>query len=227
LAVPPLPDTPCVRVRVSGPTGIGTFWGVRFYLAYAGSAPTGANCTTLAGDIASAWTTSIRPLYPAYFTQNEVDVLDIATNLGLSGQDTTSHGGTLATTALPTQVATNIEFNIAQRYRGGKPRMYLPGGSEEVLLDQGHYQPSFITTCNTNVAAFFTALAALSVGSMGALKHVVLSYYQGFTNYTPAGKRYYSAPTYRTPNALHFDVKGYSAKALLSTQDRRRTSLTR
>jgi hypothetical protein len=211
---------------VQGVSAASTKWGIRFFLSYGGSAPTGANCATLASDISSAWATHVSPLYPSYWLHDLVDVIDIATTSGFSGFDTTSHNGTLSGTALPLQVATNVEYDISNRYRGGKPRMYLPGAVEEQLVDQSHYEGSFVTTVNSGVSAFFTAVEALTIGSMGTLQHVLLSYYDGFENYTDTSGRNHNRPKYRTPNAVHFNITGYSCKAELSTQDRRRTATT-
>ena len=93
--------------------------GNRFYLSYSGSAPSGANCTTLAGDIASQWSSHLAPLVNTSMILNEVDVLDIATDSGLSGQWTGSDAGTRTGSPVAVQVCTDIEFGIARRYRGG------------------------------------------------------------------------------------------------------------
>lgn len=204
--------------------------GNRFYLSYSGSAPTGANCTTLCNDVATAFGSNLASLIPGYFALKEVDVLDIASATGFSSQTPVSESGTRSGTSLPLQCATNVEFGIDYRYRGGKPRMYLPPGVEADLLDQSHYQGSFVTAVDTGVAAFFTALEGLSIGSMGTLAHVVLSYFDGYDkNQPPTGKwrgpGFKYPPAYRS-EALHYAVSGYAAKATISSQKRRRTSTT-
>lgn len=223
MTAPPLPASPCVRVKLDYNLGEGGTSGNRLYFSYSGSAPTGANCTTLAGDVASAWNTNLAPLISEQFALKEVDVLDIATDSGLSGQWTGSDGGTRSGTSLPWQVATNIEFNISRRYRGGKPRIYLPPGVESDLLTQASYQSSFVSAANSGFAAFIAAIEALSIGAMGTLAHVNLSYYKGFTNVTNPSGRTRAVPTYRT-SALLDTISGYSCKALLSSQKRRRTA---
>ena len=199
--------------------------GIRFYLSYSGSAPTGANCSTLASDIASQWLTDISPLHSSAFVLNEVDVLDIATDSGLSGNWTGSHAGTRSGSTPPFQVATNVEFGIARRYRGGKPRMFLPPGVTGDYANSATWQSGFINTVNTNVQGFFTALEALSIGAMGTFQHVNLSYYKGFTNITNSSGRERAVPTYRA-TALHDNVTGYFGKIVMGSQKRRRTSTT-
>lgn len=221
----PLPDVPCVRVRLIYSDTGSLEAGNRFYLAYSGSAPTGANCATLASDIATEWATALAPAVNGGASLIEVDVLDIATDSGLSGQWTGSHPGTRAGTDLPLQVATNVEFGIARRYRGGKPRMYLPAGVQTDLASNASYNATMISNVNGGVAGFFAAIAGFSVGAMGTLKHVNLSYYKGFTNITTSSGRERAVPTYRDV-AKHDDITGYFCKAILGSQKRRRTSTT-
>lgn len=225
MTVVPLPASPCVRVRLIYSNGAGLEAGNRFYLSYSGSAPTGANCTTLASDIATAWNTDIAPLVSGDYDLVEVDVLDIATDSGLSGQWMGSHAGSRAGTGLPNQCATNIEFGLSRRYRGGKPRIYLTGGVETDQADGSNWNSTYIDAVNAGVAAFFAAIAALSVGAMGTLAHVNLSYYSGFTNITNSSGRERAVPKYRAA-ALVDSVTGYFCKREISSQRRRRTSST-
>lgn len=225
MTVVPLPDVPCVRVRCIWNEGTVGEGGIRFYLSYSGSAPTGANCTTLAGTVAASWSTNISPLHASNWALEEVDVLDIATDSGLSGQWTGTHNGTRSGTALPNQCATNVEYNISRRYRGGKPRCFLPNGVESDLLNQSTYQTEYISATNTAFAAFMTANVTSPPGAMGTLAHVNLSYYKGFTNITNSSGRERAVPTYRA-TAIHDPVTGYSCKATIGSQKRRRTSST-
>jgi hypothetical protein len=197
--------------------------GSRFYLSYSGSAPSGANCTTLASDIAAAWQANFPGTLPSTWALTEVDVLDIATDSGLSGQWTGSHPGTRSGTPLPSQCASNVEFGLARRYRGGKPRMYVPPGCTGDQQDAGHWESAYVALFTASVSQMMTAIEALSVGSMGTLAHVNLSYYKGFTNITNSSGRERAVPTYRSA-ALVDTVTGYSGKAEISSQKRRRVA---
>ena len=212
-----------MRVRLDYTQGDSFRAGSRFYLGYAGAAPTGANCITLASDIAAAWASHLASLVLTSFALTEVDVLDIATNSGLSGQWSGDDAGSNTGTAVPAQVATNIEFDIARRYRGGKPRMFLPPGATGDTVDAGHWSTTFIGLVNTGVAAFFSEIEALSIGAVGALTHVNLSYYHGFTNVTNSSGRTRAAPKYRDV-AMVDAVSGYACKAQLGSQKRRRSA---
>lgn len=225
MTVVPLPDVPCVRVRLIWNESTLGEAGCRLYFSYTGSAPTGANCTTLAGDVASAYASDLASLVDQYTILQEVDVLDIATDSGLSGQWNGTHAGTDTGPTIPSSLATNIEFNISRRYRGGKPRMFLPPPSQDSVTDQTHWTTGHVSAANTGIAAFAAAIEALSIGSMGTLQHVNLSYYKGFTNIVNSSGRERAVPTYRT-TALHDNIVGYSTKAIVGSQRRRRTSTT-
>jgi len=221
----PLPDVPCVRCRVIGIDGVGNTWGTRFFLSYSGSAPTGANCTTLAGDISSAFGSHLASLLNDSSEMNEVDVLDIATDSGFSGQSTSVVAGTRSGSPPPAQVALNIEYGIAQRYRGGKPRGFWPFGVDGDMATPSSWSAGLISAANTGIAAFMAEIEALSIGAIGTLQHVNLSYYKGFTNITNSSGRERAVPKYRDV-ATHDNISGYSAKAVMGSQKRRRTSTT-
>lgn len=223
MTTPPLPAIPCLRVRLDYTQGDSFLAGSRFYLSYAGSAPTAANCAAIAAGIASSWLGDVATIVDEAFTLSEVDVLDIATYTGLSGQANVSDAGTRSGTSLPAQVALNVEFDIARRYRGGKPRIFFPPGVAADLQTPGTWNSTYLGDVATAMSGFWPAIEAISVGAVGALNHVNLSYYQGFTNITNSSGRTRAAPKYRA-TALVDNVEGYAAKSVLGSQKRRRTA---
>lgn len=225
MTVVPLPASPCVRVRLIYNEGSAGEGGNRVYFSYSGTPPSGADCTALASGVATAWAGNLQGLIPANYSLDEVDVLDIATDSGLSGQWHGADAGTRAGSYLPANVATNVEFGIARRYRGGKPRFFLPPGVQGDLESQGAWSAGYVSSVNEAVVNFFNAVQELSPGTIGTLQHVNLSYYKGFTNITNSSGRERAVPQYRD-QALLDTVTGYSAKAVVGSQRRRRTSTT-
>jgi len=225
MTVVPLPDVPCVRVRLVYEAGASGEGGNRLYFSYTGSAPTGANCTTLATDVSAAWGTHLASQVHQYINLNEVDVLDIATDSGLSGSWIGAVPGTETSDFLAASIATNIEFDISRRYRGGKPRMFLPPPGFAALASNVAWTDAFVTATNSGMAAFISEIEGLSIGAMGTLQHVNLSYYKGFTNIANSSGRERAVPTYRA-TALHDVITGYSTKKIVGSQKRRRTSTT-
>lgn len=223
MTAPPLPASPCLRVKLDYNDVPGNLLGSRFYLSYAGSAPTAANCATLASDIATQWEDAFPSLVSSQYSLAEIDVLDIASLTGASGQWTGSHNGSDSSQYITSSVAVNTEFTIARRYRGGKPRMFLPPPGSDKLNGVNLWTGDYITAVNGAYVAFFAAIAALDIGSVGALSHVNLSYYTGFKNITNSSGRERAVPQYRDA-ALLDTITGYNTKAIVGSQRRRRTS---
>jgi hypothetical protein len=219
----PLPDVPCLRVRLIGSLPAPPVWGNRFFLSYTGSAPTAANCATLATDIQTAWVAHIASLVPSGYTLNEVDVLDIATDSGKFGTWSGSVAGSRSNAAVPINCAMGVEYTIGRRYRGGKPRIYLVAGDAADVAHPGQWSPGFVAEAQAAFPAFMTQVTGFAVGSIGSLTHVNLSYYKGFTNITTSSGRERAVPKYRD-TALHDPVTGYQAKTEVQSQRRRRTS---
>lgn len=225
MTVVPLPASPCLRVRLDYTQIDGLEAGSRIFLQYSGAAPSAANCATLASDIASAWGTHMDSLVPAAWGLTEVDVLDIATNSGKFGNWQGNQTGTRSGDALPANCAMNVEFDIGRRYRGGKPRAFIPAGVMTDLVNQSSWSGAFITAFEAGWSGLISAIEALSVGSMSSLTHVNLSYYSGFTNITNSSGRTRAVPKYRD-TALVDTITGYAAKVTVGSQRRRRTSTT-
>lgn len=225
MTVPPLPASPCLRVKLDWTNTDSFLAGNRFYLSYAGAAPTPGNCTTLAGDVAAAVSAHLLSGIHEGWALTEVDVLDIASYDGFSGQWTGSESGAGSGVPLTANTAFNVEYDIARRYRGGKPRLFLPPPDESALQDAGHWTDDQVAATTASVLAFFTAIEALAIGAIGALAHVNLSYYKGFTNVTNSSGRTRAAPSYRDA-ALVDAINGYAAKKVVGSQRRRRTATT-
>jgi hypothetical protein len=166
------------------------------------------------------------PLTPTDWSLNKVDVEDISTRMGAFGEYVSTADGSRSGAEVPQQIATNVEFKLTQRYRGGKPRMYLPPGIASDVVNDDTWSDDFVSAVDSGIAAFFAAVTALSVGSMSTLTHIVLSYYHLFDNVADTSGRMRAVPRYRpdSPGALVLNVSGYATKSLLSSQRRRRTS---
>jgi hypothetical protein len=223
LTTPPLPDVPCVRIHFIWNIGAGDESGIRLYFSYSGTAPSGANCVTLATTAATAWNGEFSGLTRDTWTLNEVDVLDIATNHGASGSWTGSHAGTMTGVAIPASAAVNVEFGIARRYRGGKPRCFMVGPDQTAMASATSWEGSFVSSINTNFPIMVSDIVTDPPGSMGTLQHVNLSYYSGFTNHMNTSGRERPVPTYRA-TALHDNVLSYNCNARIGSQRRRLAS---
>lgn len=231
--MPALPDVPNM-LKIEHLMSVGNDGSamVRWFVEYSGSAPSDSVCNSVASALAAAWATNLAPLANTDVILNEITVTDLTSPTSGRGVWSGSHAGTRstttlpgATTTLPGATAVLVNMPIARRYRGGKPRIFFPPPVDTDLFSPAEYNAAFVTAATTGVEAFFSGIEALTPGTMTSLTHVNLSYYKGFTNYTPPSGRARAVPTYR-PEALHDDITGYSVKEIIGSQRRRRTSTT-
>jgi hypothetical protein len=228
VATPPNPDNPTIKVSLSFTQTDALKGGCRLFFNYSGSAPSGTQCATLATYIGGTdFPDELGGLINTSWALTEVDVLDITTSEGLSGKWTGSEAGTRSGTALPAQVSSGVEFNIAKRYRGGKPRIYLPPAVTSDLANESNYTSTFAGTLATDFGTFISGIAAQGLTAANDLTHVLLSYYQGVNTATPPwrGPGFKYPPKYRA-TAVSYNVSGYAGKAMLNSQKRRRVATT-
>ena len=180
--MPALPD-------VANVLKIGVHWIVggdsqaydRVYLGYNGSAPTDANCATIAQDINTAAVSHLIPLVFSGTDLTSIDVTDLTSPTSGSGEYAASTAGTRSGAVLPENATTLQNSQIQRRYRGGKPRTYWPFGTDSDLSSPQVWSGSAITAFEAGLAAFYTACAAISVGGCSVGAQVNVSYYKGFT----------------------------------------------
>lgn len=217
-ALPPVAN--CLKYDVHFSAGLDTRAMSRLHFTYTGSAPSGADCVSLAGSARAAWNTNIKSLCSVNNELIFVTVTDIASNTGAAGTDTTAVPGTRAGSNLQGATAALFNHTISRRYRGGKPRTYLPLGVAGDTVGAGAWQSAFQTAANTGIAAFIAAIKASSSGSTVISNFVSVSYYSGFTNKTgPTGRSKARSTPRATP--LVDVINGSVLNPIPGTQRRR------
>lgn len=193
----------------------------RFYLAYTGTAPTNSTLTTFCGTVASAWNTDIAPVVNDDFTLTTVDAEDVSLTTGAVGAATTSHVGGKTGAILSQQCATLLNFSVARRYRGGKPRLYLPASTSPDLTSATSWSASYIAAVNTAWTNFISALIATPWSGGTITGQVNVSYYTGFTSFqNPITLRWYNLNTPRATPIVD-PIISHACNALVGTQRRR------
>jgi hypothetical protein len=151
-----------------------TFW------HYTGAAPSNGDLSTLAGLVAGYWNSAIAPLAVSAVNLIEIVCTDLTSPTAGRGTWTGSHAGTSAAFPLPDNSCVCLNFQIARRYRGGKPRMYAPwGGTSNVAADYRTWLPAFQTSVNTAWTTFANDLNSLAFGGTTLQNQVNVSYYSG------------------------------------------------
>jgi hypothetical protein len=206
-----------LKYRVGTDTGALT----KLHFAYTGSAPTTADATSIANGIASAWNTNLATLMANGLPLEDVTVTDLASSTGVEVTVSTSYVGSRSGSVNANSVAVLTNASVARRYRGGKPRSYMPGGVANDL-SAGQWTSSFQTAWNTGYRAFIAAVEALSAGGTSLSNSVSVSYYSGFTSVTnPITGRTKDVAKLRTGGPVVDTITAWSINPSTGNQRRR------
>lgn len=154
---------------------------VRQFWLYSGTAPTGATCVSLAQALQNAWIAHMTPQSGTNGGSNGVTVQDISSSTGADGQYGVFTAGTGRSGSVPRSCAALVNYAIARRYRGGKPRSYFPIAAGGDINTTGDFLPGSVSAWDTAYAAFTTAAEAISVSGTSIVGQRNVSYFSGYT----------------------------------------------
>lgn len=179
--MPALPSVPNVlRVDWQFQDGSDANVSARNFFRYSGSAPTSADCVALAATIyglqaahASVWDTFSELI--------GTKVTDLSSPMGGIGEHSQVTVGTRPNTPLPGGAACLVNYVIARRYRGGKPRNYFPWFVADDINPRQAWFAEAINDATNALTAYFAGVIGLVQGGTTITAHVNVSYYDGFT----------------------------------------------
>jgi len=220
--VPPLPSPGnVISCHLTYKDNNGNTFGSRFYLKYSGGPPSAADLTSLAGNIRSHWGTDMASLMATFIGLSEVRTIDLSSSSGAEGSDTTLVPGTRSGTGLLINDAANIGFTIVRRYRGGKPKIFIPLGITTDTASDRTWSTGFISSVNTGWGNFVAAVLGDTYSSFTLTDNCNVSYYDGFTvEISPSTGRARNVPKLRT-TPLVDTITGHATAATIGSQRRR------
>lgn len=203
---PPLPP-PLARVALSGTILTKPYTSV-FYLDLGGSSISSADLNTLATQIATLWNTDIASAVTADNVLTEVAIVYVpSVGNELTGVWNGSHVGTNSgTTVNDASACFVVNFHINAYYRGGHPRMYLPGIGTTSITNGSDISAGAQSTITTAWTSFMNALNAYTTG--------------GITSVAMGTCSFQSANLWRT-TPIFRAYKSISTRSLLGSQRRR------
>jgi hypothetical protein len=220
--MPPLPSPgDVIRIHLSLKDNNNNVFGSRFYLKYSGGPPTQADLNTLSTNVRTAFSSDLAGLMATYLELSEVICTDLSSNTGAEGTDSTAVAGTRSGTGLLINDAANIGFEIVRRYRGGKPKIFLPFGVTTDTSSDRTFTNTFVTAVNTGWGSFIAAILAGSYSSFNPVDNCNISYYSGFTvAISPTTGRARNVPTKRTTPVVD-TITGHACSTTVGSQRRR------
>lgn len=197
--MPPLPPVLNVlRIDLITSVGEDTDITTRLHFRFTGAEPSVSDCLAIAGDVATAWSSDMKPLM---FTGNELTAIRVTDLSSDTASDATlpeSIAGTRSGSFLPAGACLLANYLISRRYRGGKPRSYWPFGVQGDMQDGQKWTSGFLTSCGTDIPAFLAVVGAITQGSTDLDGPCNVSYYSGFTSVqNPVTKRWRQVNTLR------------------------------
>lgn len=220
--MPPLPDVPnVIRVDMNTSWDDDPHLGNRSFWKWSGGAPSNTDLDTLSASVATAWNTLFGPLANTSVSLVEVVSTDLTAPTASRGTWLGSHVGTRSGTHLSRNDAALINFGIARRYRGGKPRVYMPLGVAADLTTSAEWTTAFQNAVTTAWEDLQITMGATVVGTTDIGSQVNVSYYQGFDSFqNPVTLRWRNVPTPRRA-ALEDVVTSALCNPLVGSQRRR------
>ena len=113
-------------------------------------------------------------------------------------------------------------MKIARRYRGGKPRTYLPIGGAGKLQDAQTWTSAFVADIQAALNQIIADIAVTASGGCALGNLVNVSYYEGFvSSQNPITLRWRTIPKQRTAGPLVDPVTSWVAETRIGSQRRR------
>jgi hypothetical protein len=195
---PPIPNV--IQTTYTMFVGADTDAQVSLWFEYGGGAPSAAQLTTYCTAAAAQWITNISPIQSVVHELVKVTATDHTSPSSGQGFATAANTGTRSGAELPAGTAALFNMTIARRYRGGKPRIYLPAGVTTDLGSPQSWTTGFKTACDSAIAAYIAWHLANPPAPVSGYTHVNVSRFHGYNPPTtlPSGKVKQTS-AYRTP----------------------------
>lgn len=221
--MPPLPNppNPTLRAELNWKIDADPMGTTRLFFQYSGSAPSPSDCIGFAGAIQAQLVSEFVPLMHPQVTNESVTVVDITTTSGHQGTAGSPQVGTRTGGQLAPATCVLVNHQIGTRYRGGKPRSYLPFGTSTDVATAGLWLSAFVTDVDTAWGAFIAGILGTSAGSTALDAYIALSYYDGVNPPVtlPSGRVKQSSKLRVTP--VQYNITGHTTSPTIASQRRR------
>jgi hypothetical protein len=219
----PLPPTPSgvIRTRLLFTLEEATGIGMHFDMAYTGSAPNTAALAALGPQIESSYGTNLVAMATPSVVLTDIICYDLANPSTPEGLTAVGTPGTRSGDTLPASVCAVVNRHIARRYRGARPKLFTPFGSNSDTSGNQGWSTDFTEALTTAWAGFEAGVVGSGSGGTTISAPVGVSFFHGFTVVTsPTTGRSRNVPTPRDPPLVEA-VTSYSVTAHFGSQRRR------
>jgi hypothetical protein len=221
-ALPPIPNTLKLELGFEYTIPARLFGSRLFFSFGAGQIPTVADLHSFCVTAANDWNTYLAPHMSSDRQLASIIAQDMSSQTGAVAEATGIGAGLSAGAAIVGNACTVINFAIARHYRGGKPKIFLPLGTESDLLDQTAWGSPYLTALTTAWQSWVSALTAVTTPSFNTSAQVAVSYYAGYQKTTPPWRGPgFPYPLAVRPTPLTYPVTAFAVRARIGSQRRR------
>jgi hypothetical protein len=219
--MPPLPLVPdVIKAQVQWSDATDTSVTTTHYFEYSGTGPNATDAANLATVLSNAYGANVAAWSPRTITG--VKVTDLATDTGGEGSATSDFVGTREGADLAGATAVVVNYALDRRYRGGKPRSYLPWGVTTDLSSRQSWASAFTTVVVAAVEGIMSAMVGTTEGGTTITNHANVSYYAGNTaTIDPVTGRAKNRPKRRVDGPLVNPIVGVAVSVIPGSQRRR------
>lgn len=218
--MPRLPNTPTPVIRIAHTVAGASF---RSEFKYTGGPALTTDLTAIASQARAAWATDLASLCGSDKALTATIVSDLSQNTLPNGEDLTVVPGSHVSTSAPASVAALLELPIPVKYRGSKPKIWLPFGTDGDLASDTSWSSGFIANVNAAWANYRNAIGAIHSGTVSVSTQCAISYFGPPTiPNTGPGRNKFKSTQRTTP--IVYDV-GVAALRVKFGSQRRRLNL--
>lgn len=150
-----LPDVPGVlKTRLIFDVGASLNAHSHVFWHTTGTGVSSGDLTDLANQVAFQWDAHMSAQVPNTTHLREVEAIDLGHPGTVAGLWAGDHPGSYPTAGQAAEVCVVISLKIARRYRGGKPRVYLPMGVTAQMNNPTSWQSTFVSAVDAAWGAF-------------------------------------------------------------------------
>lgn len=220
-----LPNTPqpVIKFRFHTTVGVDITTGFHTYFATGGPAPSVPQLASILSLASNAYAVELAPFAHPSTILTSIDGVDLSSDIGSESSVTANHPGTRAGGMLPANACALVNATINRRYRGGKPRFYLPLGTDSDLLNPQQWTSAFVTGASGAFTNFVVSIENAINGNIGGAAGglVNVSYYEPPPIwYQPDGVNWKRKSTKR-PVPVIDNITGTAVSSILGSQRRR------
>jgi hypothetical protein len=149
----------------------------RLFFKYGGAAPSSAVLAGWAATFGVEWAVNMQGEHVPAVVFETCEITDLTSPTAGQGSATLNLAGTLAGGVLPAQTSALVNFHIARRYRGGKPRIYGPFLADTLMASPNAWTTTAANNLQSNYADFIARVISNAPVAMSVSNQVNVSYF--------------------------------------------------